>query len=223
MILEVCAYNIQSCLIAEKAGASRIELCADPLLGGTTPSYGLLEYAIEHIAIPVFPMIRPRGGNYVYDADELAIMQKDILACRRLGYKGIVTGAQLLDGRINTDQLKRLIECAGTMAVTCHKVFDSTPDAFAALEDLIAAGCSRVLTSGLEKTATEGAALLSQLITQAAGRIIIMPGGGVRSSNIAHVAETTGAKEFHSSAIVARASNNIADEREIRLIVQQLQ
>jgi len=222
MILEVCAYNIQSCIIAEKAGASRIELCADPLQGGTTPSYGLLQYAIEHISIPIFPMIRPRGGNFIYDADELAIMQKDILVCRQLGYKGIATGGQLSDGNIDTESLKRFVECAGGMAVTCHKVFDSTPDPFAALEDVIAAGCKRILTSGLEKTAIEGSVLLSKLITQATSRIIIMPGGGVRSSNIAQLARETNAGEYHSSAIISKAANNIANEEEIRLMVQQL-
>ncbi len=223
MILEVCAYNIQSCVIAEKAGASRIELCADPAQGGTTPSYGLLQYAIDHISIPIFPMIRPRGGNFIYDADELAIMEKDILACKQLGYTGIATGVQLPGGRIGTKQLKRLVALAHPMAVTCHKVFDATPDAFLALEDVIDAGCTRILTSGLKKTAIEGAPLLSQLITRAAGRIIIMPGGGVRSANIAALARETGAAEYHSSALIAKTTNYIADEEEARLMVNHLQ
>ena len=222
-MLEVCAYNIQSCIIAEKAGASRIELCADPLQGGTTPSFGLLQYAIEHISIPIFPMIRPRGGNFIYDAHELVIMQKDILICRELGYRGIATGVQLQDGSIDTEQLKRLVDCAGPMAVTCHKVFDTTPDAFAALEAVITAGCTRILTSGLRKTALEGASLIAALKIQANGRIIIMPGGGVRSSNIAQLAKLTGASEFHSSALTEKAINYIADEQEVRLMVGQLQ
>ena len=222
MIIEICAFNIQSCFIAEKGGADRIELCSDPLQGGTTPSYGLIAYALEHVSIPVFPMIRPRGGSFVYDADELALMKKDILTCRELGCPGIATGVQLPDGRINTEQLKQIIEWAYPMTVTCHKVFDAVPDASEALEAVIAAGCGRVLTSGLQKTALGGAALLSQLVVQAAGRIIVMPGGGVRSSDIAQLVRETGAKEFHSSALVSKGTNHIADEHEVRMMADVL-
>ena len=216
MLLEICAFNIQSCLNAEKGGAGRIELCADPLQGGTTPSYGLIEYALEHLSIPVFPMIRPRGGNFSYDGDELAIMKKDILTCRQLGCPGIATGLHVPDGRIDTEQLKRITEWAYPMSVTCHKVFDGAPDAFEALEAVIAAGCGRILTSGLQKTALGGAALLAQLVSQAKDRIIIMPGGDVRSSGLAELINETGAKEFHSSALIARGTNHIADEQEVR-------
>ena len=221
-LLEVCAFNIQSCLIAERAGAGRIELCMDPMQGGTTPSYGLIEYVLDKISIPAFPMIRTRGGNFVYDADELAIMKRDVLACRELGCAGIATGIQLSDGRIDVENLKRIVEWAHPMTVTCHKVFDATPDAFAALEDVIAAGCTRILTSALHKTAVEGTDVLKQLVVQAGDRIIIMPGGGVRSSNIGKLAEDTGAQEFHSSGLIARGTNHIADEEEVRLMVEQL-
>src|ERR1019366_2476657 len=136
MLLEVCAYNIHTCIIADKAGAARIELCTDPGVGGTTPSYGLIQYALEHISIPIFPMIRPRGDNFVYDADEIAIMKKDILTCRELGCPGIATGIHLSNGRIDTKQLAQLVEWAHPMAVTCHKVFDRTLDALQAIEDV---------------------------------------------------------------------------------------
>jgi copper homeostasis protein len=222
MLLEICAFNIQSCIIAARAGAGRIELCAGPLQGGTTPGYGLIQYTLDKIAIPVFPMIRPRGGNFIYDDDEIAIMKKDILACRESGCVGIVTGVQLADGRIDTERLKRFVEWAHPMTVTCHKVFDGTPDAFAALEDVIAAGCTRVLTSGLCGTASEGLSTLAALAVHAAGRIIIMPGGGVRSSNIAQLAATANLNEFHSSAILSRGANDIADEQEISLMVHNL-
>ena len=222
MILEVCAYNIQSCIVAEKAGASRIELCMDPTQGGTTPSYGLIEYVLERIAIPAYPMIRTRGGNFVYDADELAIMKKDILTCRALGCPGIATGMQLKNERIDTENLKRIVDWAYPMAVTCHKVFDATPNAFEALEDVIGTGCSRILTSGLHKTAIEGMDVLKQLVTQAGNRIIIMPGGGVRSGNIAELIKGTGAQEYHSSGLVAKATNFVADETEVKLMVDQL-
>ena len=222
MILEVCAFNIQSCIIAEMAGAGRIELCVDPLQGGTTPSYGLIQYVLEKISIPAFPMIRPRGGNFVYDADELAIMKKDILICKELGSPGIATGIQLQNGRIDLENLKRIVAWAYPMTVTCHKVFDATPDAFDALENVINAGCSRILTSGLHKTAVEGMDVLKQLVTQAGNRIVIMPGGGVRSGNIGQLVSGTGAQEYHSSGLVARATNYVADEGEVRLMAEYL-
>src|ERR1700759_777004 len=124
MLLEVCASNIQSCLVARKAGAGRIELCMDPLQGGTTPSYGLVRYALEQIAIPVFPMVRPRGGNFVYDDADLEIMKKDILQFRELGCPGIATGVLLSDGRIDIETLRKIVAWAHPMSVTCHKAFD---------------------------------------------------------------------------------------------------
>jgi copper homeostasis protein len=222
MLLEICAYNIHTCIIAEKAGAGRIELCADPRAGGTTPSYGLIQYTLEHISIPIFPMIRPRGSNFIYDAHELAIMKKDILACREFGCPGIATGIHLPNGRIDTKHLAQLVEWAHPMSVTCHKVFDRTPDAAQALEDVIATGCSRVLTSGLQNTALEGVAVLAQLVARAAGRIIIMPGGGVRSSNIAQLIKETHATEYHSSGLLKKSDNYIADEQEVKSIVDLL-
>jgi copper homeostasis protein len=222
LILEVCAFNIQSCRIAEQAGAGRIEFCSDPLQGGVTPSMGAIQFALEHIGIPVFPMIRPRGGNFIYNTDELDIMKRDILLCKNIGCPGIATGIHLPDGRIDIEQLKRLVEWAYPMQVTCHKVFDGTPDAAEALEAVIAAGCSRILTSGLAKTATEGAEILHHLTAQAAGRIIIMPGGGVRSTNIAEIITQTGATEYHSSCIASRASGQVADLEEVRSMLKVL-
>jgi len=219
MLLEICAYNIQSCIIAEKAGAGRIELCADPSAGGTTPSFGLIEYCLEHISIPVFPMIRPRGGNFIYDSHELDIMKKDILKCREMGCMGIATGIQLGNNTIDTENLARMVDWAGGMEVTCHKVFDRAPDAIAALDAVMAAGCSRILTSGLGATAIEGAAVLKQLISHAGGWIIIMPGGGVRSSNIASLISLTGAAEYHSSGLTGKTGGYVADEEEIKAIL----
>jgi copper homeostasis protein len=222
MLLEVCAYNIQSCIIAQKAGAGRIELCADPTAGGVTPSWGLIQYALESIEIPVFPMIRPRGGNFVYDADELSIMKKDILKCRDLGCKGIAVGIQLLSGLMDVENMKRVVEWAGEMEVTCHKAFDRTPNAEDALEAIIAAGCKRVLTSGLAKTAIDGVGILQQLMQQSAGRIIVMPGGGVRSTNIAELATRIKTAEYHSSGIIQQSDIPTADFGEVQGIVNAL-
>jgi len=222
MLLEICAYNMRSCRAAESAGAGRIELCADPGAGGVTPSWGLIQFALEQIAIPVFPMIRPRGGNFIYDADELAIMKKDILKCRELGCKGIATGVQLADHKIDTDTLARLVEWAGPMEVTCHKVFDRAPDALEALNAVMKAGCKRILTSGLAPTAVEGAEVIKMLTAAAGPHLKIMAGGGVRSANITALVADAGAHEYHTSAIVANDGQYLSDENEIRTIVNYL-
>jgi copper homeostasis protein len=203
IILEVCAFNLQSAVIAEKVGAARVELCENPSDGGTTPSYGTLQRTREKISIALYPIIRPRGGNFLYDEEEFAIMQKDILLCKQLGCDGISTGVQNQDGTIDTERLKRIVEWAYPMGVTCHRVFDAAPDAFKALEEVIDCGCERILTSGQKATAPEGADVLQQLVQQADGRIIIMPGAGVRASNIQALIQQTGAIEFHTSARMA--------------------
>lgn len=220
-ILEVCAYNIQSCLIAEAAGGSRIELCANPTEGGVTPSIGTIELVVEKVSIPSYIMIRPRGGNFVYDANELAVMERDIVACKKLGCPGIVLGLLTVENKVDIENTRRLVELAGPMSVTFHKAFDRVSDPFEALESVIATGCNRILTSGLLATALDGAQVLKKLTEQAAGRIIIMPGGGVRSCNIEQLAQVTGAVEFHSSCILDRNSQ-IADSNEISAIIDNL-
>ncbi|WP_207515759.1 copper homeostasis protein CutC [Longitalea luteola] len=199
-ILEVCAFNLPSAVIAEKAGARRVELCENPADGGTTPSYGTIKLTREKIGIALYPIIRPRGGNFFYDEDEFAVIKQDILLCKQLGCDGISTGVHKQNGEIDTERLKRIVEWAYPMGVTCHRVFDATPDPLQALEEIIDCGCERILTSGQQSTAPEGMALLGQLVQQAAGRIIIMPGAGVRSGNIQTLIDGTGATEFHTSA-----------------------
>jgi copper homeostasis protein len=199
-ILEVCAFNLQSAVIAEKVGAKRVELCENPADGGTTPSYGTIKQTREKIGIALYPIIRPRGGNFFYDEEEFAIIKQDIQLCKELGCDGISIGVHKQNGEIDTARLKRLVEWAYPMGVTCHRVFDATPDPLQALEEIINCGCERILTSGQRSTASEGMALLAQLVQQAAGRITIMPGAGVRSGNIQSLIDGTGAAEFHTSA-----------------------
>jgi copper homeostasis protein len=201
--LEVCAFNIQSCLIAQRVGAVRVELCDNPLEGGTTPSYGTIKKVREAIQIALYPIIRPRSMNYYYDADEWAIIKEDILMCKQLGCDGVSVGAQLMDGRIDKDRMQQMAEWAYPMGITCNRAFDAVPNPFEALETLIAVGCERVLTSGLAATAPEGAGLLKQLVQAANDRISIMPGAGVRSHNLPLLIETAGAAEYHTSARLA--------------------
>ncbi|THU40406.1 copper homeostasis protein CutC [Niastella caeni] len=200
MLLEVCAFNLQSSVIAEKAGAKRVELCENPADGGTTPSYGTIKQTREKIGIALYPIIRPRGGNFFYDEEEFAIIKQDILLCKQLGCDGISTGVHKQNGEIDTDRLKRIVEWAYPMGVTCHRVFDATPDPLQALEEIISSGCERILTSGQKSAAPEGIHMLATLVQQANGRIIIMPGAGVRAANIETLIKGTGATEFHTSA-----------------------
>lgn len=219
MNIEICSYNIQSCLTAQKGGASRVELCVNPLEGGVTPSYGMIKYAIETLQIPVFPIIRPRGGNFFYNKEEFEIIKKDILFCKEIGCKGISTGVSLHDGSIDKETMKKIKELSYPMHITCHKVFDYSPDLFKSLEDLIEVGCDRILTSGGKQTALEGIDIIKQIVAITAGIAIIMPGGSLRSSNIKQIASFTGCTEFHSSAITINDDNSFfADINEVKLL-----
>ena len=194
---------------------------------------GFIKQVMERVNINVFPIIRPRAGNFCYSPDEYQMMKHDIQAARELGCAGISVGAQQLDGTIDLDWMKRIVDWAGPMQVTCHRVFDTTPDPFRALEDLIAAGCTRILTSGQKASAPEGSMLLGKLIVQSAGRITIMPGAGVKSSNLTQLILESGAHEYHTSAkkVLPNPMNFInpgvndygqayvADENELRAIM----
>lgn len=198
--LEIIGFDIVSCSIAQAYGASRIELCANPEEGGTTPSFGMIEQAKKSCSIPIFPIIRPRGGDFLYDKLEFEAMKSDIKSCLSIGCEGVVLGLLKKDGSIDEERTQELVDLAGPMEVTFHRAFDRVSDPVVALEIIISIGCKRILTSGLSKTAVEGKQLLQQLIKQADNRITIMPGSGVRSSNVIELAQSTGATAFHSSA-----------------------
>lgn len=198
--LEVIAFSIESCELIQKAGAHRIELCDNPGEGGTTPSYGFIKKARELAAIELYTMIRPRGGDFLYSADEFDAMKEDIKLCKQLGCDGVVFGLLNADGTVDKERTSMLVDLAYPMGVTFHRAFDRTRDAFEALETVIAVGCERILTSGLVSNVGAGKDLLKQLVTTADERIIIMPGSGVRHNNLAELAEYTGAVEFHTSA-----------------------
>jgi copper homeostasis protein len=199
-LLEVCAFNVHSCLVAQRAGAARVELCDNPVEGGTTPSYGTVRRARERIGIRLYPIIRPRSGNYYYDDDEWDIIRQDIAACKDLGCDGISVGAATIDAAIDTERMQRIVAWAYPMGVTCNRVFDGTPDLVQALEDLILCGCERVLTSGGRSSAPDAGAMLARLVQQAGDRICVMPGAGITSSNLAQLRRACGAREYHASA-----------------------
>jgi len=201
-ILEICCFNLPSCVVAATAGADRIELCMDPGDGGTTPSYGLIRSAREKCDIRLYPIIRPRGGDFFYDDDDYEQMLLDIRLCKDLGCDGVVIGGLLPDGRIDKVRCARLVSEAKGMGVTFHRAFDRASDPLVALEDIIEIGCERILTSGQHPTAREGVSLIRELTGLAGDRIAIMPGGGVRAEGIVGLAEATGAREFHTAARV---------------------
>ncbi len=200
MLLEICCYTPGAAVMAEKAGANRIELCDNPGEGGTTPSYGVLKWVRKNLTIPVFPIIRPRGGHFVYSVDEISMMVEDIRLCKKLGFEGVVIGCLNENGEVAFEETVKLVEEAWPMEVTFHRAFDRVKDPYEALEKIILAGCHRILTSGQTPTAAEGFILITKLVHKAGHDIIVMPGSGVRSSNIARIASETGASEFHSSA-----------------------
>lgn len=198
--LEIIGFTIESCLLAQAAGAHRIELCDNPGEGGTTPSYGLIKTAREILQIELYPIIRPRGGDFLYTDAGFNVMKRDVQICKELGCDGVVTGMLMANGKVDKERCNILVELAYPLGVTFHRAFDRVVDASQALEDIIEIGCERILSSGLHPTALAGADTIAALIKQAEERIIIMPGSGIRANNIIELAEKTGAVEFHSSA-----------------------
>ena len=205
--LEIIGFNIESCMAAQDAGADRIELCASPGEGGTTPSYAFIKEARKKLNIDLYVMIRPRGGDFLYTNEEFEIMKNDVMACKQLGCDGIVTGILTEDGIVDTKRCEELIGYAYPLGATFHRAFDRVADPYEAMEDIIDLGFERILTSGLVPKAIDGKETLSALIKKSAERIIIMPGSGVSASNIISIAKSTGAKEFHSSASYYAESN----------------
>ena len=198
MLVEAAAETLDLAIAAERSGADRLELCANLDDGGTTPSPGLIRAAKSRITIPVFVLIRPRAGGFVYSEDEIDVMKRDVEFARSEGADGIVTGALDDKGGVDVATTRALIDAAGPLPVTFHRAFDSASDLSTALEVLIDAGVTRVLTSGAAGTAIEGAAAIARLVNQAKGRIIIVAGGGIREHNAREVIARTGVTEIHA-------------------------
>lgn len=201
-VLERCCTSAEQALEARENGAARVELCRDLSIGGVTPEHSLILAAVK-TGIPVNVLIRPRGGNFVYSAEEIQQMISDIEFCRSAGVNGVVIGILHPDGSVNLEAMRLLIAAAQGMSITFHRAFDRCSNPQQALEDIISLGCNRLLTSGLQDTAPQGQALIAELVKQAAGRIIIMPGSGVTPENINSLAAATGAREFHGTRLAA--------------------
>ena len=202
MIKEACVESFEKALEAQSNGANRIELCENLAVGGTTPSYGTVKICLEKLNIPIFPMIRARGGNFVYSKDEIEIMKEDIKIFKELGVKGVVLGCLTSDNKIDLELTKELVDLAYPMEVTFHKAIDEILNPLDYIDDLVNIGIKRILTSGGEATALEGKDLINEMIKKSNGRLKIVVAGKVTKENLNGLSNLISANEFHGKLIV---------------------
>lgn len=198
--LEICAGTLNSALIAQANGADRVELCDNLAEGGTTPSAGMISQCKKLLHIPFFPIIRPRGGDFVYSRAEFEVMKDDVIFCRKLNCEGVVIGMLREDGNVDVERCSELISLAGSMQITFHRAFDRCKSMGKSLEDIVGLGCHRILTSGGKVHAIDARNKLKSLVEQAGSRISIMPGSGINNYNLKEILRETGAYEFHTTA-----------------------
>jgi copper homeostasis protein len=198
ILVEICVDSVASAMAAERGGARRIELCSDLLEGGITPSTGMIELVRGKVAVAIQVMIRPRGGDFCYDADEFEILRRDIAVAKSLGADGVVFGVLDADGKVDIERSRRLVELARPLDVTFHRAFDMSADLFRSLEDVCDSGANRILTSGGQPTAPQGLEVIAQLVRAAKGRIAIMPGSGIKAENARRIVAKSGVREIHA-------------------------
>lgn len=198
--LEICTYSIDSCLVAQTAGADRVELCDNQMEGGTTPSYSTIVYAKEHLDIDTMVMIRPRGGDFLYNDIEFQLMKEDISLCKKIGVKGVVFGILNSDGSIDKERTKTLIEIAKPLDICFHRAIDVSKDYYQSVQDIIDCGATRILTSGAANKAIDGIENIKRIQQSFGSQIEIMIGSGVNSNNISRLKEETNVNNFHLSA-----------------------
>jgi len=224
-LLEITVESLDTALAAERGGADRVELCSELTHGGVTPSVATLRKVHEELEIPVFAIIRPRKGNFVYTDAEFSAMLRAVATARDLSLDGVALGILREDNSVDIDRTRELVDAARPMDVTFHRAFDLTPDLLLALDDVILTGASRILTSGGANDAPEGSAILRKLVANAGDRITVMPGAGLHSANIAQIAAETRAREFHSGlgTVLPYGSTNLAKfESEIHAMKRSL-
>lgn len=218
--LEIACFNLESAVIAQENGADRVELCAEMEVGGTTPDVEITKQVSELLTIDLNVMIRPRGGNFVYSDVEFQQMKNEIIQLKKLRINGFVFGILHEDNSIHTAQNSELVNLAKPFPSTFHRAFDEVKDAFQSLEDVIACGFQTILTSGQKPNVIEGVNRLTELVAKANNRIIIMPGGELRSSNIDYIQEKTKATFYHSSAITD--GSETANPKEVQQLKSKL-
>ena len=223
ILLEIVACTVEDCVAAESGGADRIELCAAISTGGVTPSLGTLVESKKRVKIPVIAMVRPRAGGFYYTEEDFAVMLRDAALLVEHGADGIVFGMLHADGSVDTKRCGKIVEIAGDRQTVFHRAFDVVADPLRAIDELIDLGFARVLTSGQNKTAYEGRLLIERLIRQAAGRIEVLPGGGVRAHNVLELVEATGCTQVHMTAFSAQTdASNSSSEQVDREVVERV-
>jgi copper homeostasis protein len=215
VLIEGCVDSVPSAMAAEKGGAGRVELCDNLIEGGTTPSAGAIAECKARVRIPVFVMIRPRGGDFLYTEVEYAIMRRDVAHAKSLGADGVVLGLLQADGTVDVERTRLLVDAARPLPVTFHRAIDVARDAAEALDALIALGIDRVLTSGQAPTAVEGASVITSLVRRAAGRIVVLPGCGIDDTNAQRLVADTGVREVHVRGSALQPSAMVHRNRRI--------
>lgn len=208
ILLECPVYSVEAALLAAEYGADRLELCSSSSEGGETPGPGLFTYLEKALTIPIFVMIRPRGGDFVYSVDEIEVMREEIRIFSSIGADGFVFGILTPDGKIHSEACKMLVESVGSKPCTFHRAVDACKDINQALEDIIDCGFKRVLTSGGKNSVGEGVEVITKLLTQASDRIIVIPGGGMKPELVEPLRKTGYLKEIHAGCKMVRRSEN---------------
>lgn len=216
MVVEVVACSVEDCLAVERAGAHRIELCTGIIAGGVTPSIGLARASVEATKLPIMAMVRPREGGFCYGSDEFDTMRREVEAFGQVGVAGIVIGVLHSDGRIDVERMAELVQRATPMSVMCHRAFDVTPDAFAAIDDLVEAGVHRVLSSGQSCDIVRGLPRLREIVDHAAGRIEVQPCEGIRPENVRQVVDAIAPHSIHLGPFVSRTDPTSALGSEVQ-------
>ena len=217
ILVEACVDSVASSIAAERGGARRVELCDALFDGGTTPSAGMIAACKEMLSIPVFVMIRPRGGGFVYSDAERDVMRRDVIIAREIGADGMVVGGLCPDGTVDLALVQDLADAARGLPLSFHRAFDFTPDLAASLELLADAGVGRVLTSGGAPTAAEGATVIADLVRQAGARIVVIAGGGIREENVRALTSASGVREVHVRLTTLRQSGESSARRGLRV------
>jgi copper homeostasis protein len=225
ILLEISVESVEAAAAAERGGADRIELCCDLSVGGLTPAPALIRAVRQQIQIPIFVMIRPRAGDFVYSAAEFAQMKKSIAEAKDSGADGLVFGILKPNRTVNVDHTRELVDLAQPVTVTFHRAFDACPDLTQALEDVVRSGASRILTSGGAASAPKGSTNIAMLVAAACGRVAIVPGAGIKAGNILQLAAATRAHEFHSglsTVFFHQQTDYVKFENEVRAMVKAL-
>lgn len=220
MEIEICASTIQSAVNAKAGGATRVEICDNLEAGGTTPSYATIEYCIKELKLETNVLVRPRAGDFVYSKEEFEVICRDVAMSKQLGANSVVVGFLKENGELDADRLEKIVQIAKPMKVVCHRAFDACVNKDEAIEQIIQAGCFRILTSGGAPTSEEGIEGLARIVKQANGRIGVIAASGVTSENVERIIKGSGVKEVHSPCKVLIDNYSISSVQEVEKFIK---